>query len=95
MFQEQYKNIGNSSKNVQKTSDKQRISNAYTLPKLSKHNVGVVNVINKVSEDKDKNNSKLNNLMVQRIPQVDLKPDLVLQKLATVQIKPDSKKTLW
>lgn len=98
IFHEQIDHFRISSENPLETSKKQRIGNSYKLPKLSKqreHNVGIVNVMNKVSEEKDNTNSKMKNLAVQRIPQVDLKPDLVFQKLATIQIKPDSKKTLW
>lgn len=51
------------------------------------NNVGIVNFKANVPDDKD--NLKTKNLTVQRIPKVDLKPDLVTQKLANIQIKPD------
>jgi len=39
-------------------------------------------------------NDKVNKLTVQRIPCVELKADLVTQKLANIQIQPDNKKLL-
>lgn len=60
-----------------------------------KNNVGIVNLKANVPEEKENNNYKVKNLTVQRIPRVDLKPDLVTQKLSNIQIKPDNKKNLW
>lgn len=47
-----------------------------------------------ISDVKITNDCKVNKLTVQRIPCVNLKPELVTQKLANIQIKPDNKKIL-
>lgn len=53
-----------------------------------------MNFEDNISDGKNTNNCKVNKLTVQRIPCVNLKPDLVTQKLANIQIKPDNKKLL-
>lgn len=60
-----------------------------------KNNVGIVNLNANVPEEKENNDYKVKKLTVQRIPRVDLKPDLVTQKLSNIQIKPVNKKNLW
>jgi len=64
---------------------------------IAQNNVGITNVNfeDKISDGKYTNDCKVNKLTVQRISCVDLKPDLVTQKLANIQIKPDIKKLLW
>jgi len=53
-----------------------------------------VNFEDNIPDGKYTDDSKVNKLMVQRIPCVNLKPDLVTQKLVNIQIKPDNKKLL-
>jgi len=64
------------------------------LSKNDCQNVSLTNVNFEanISDEKYTNDCKVNKLTVQRIPCVNLKPDLVTQKLANIQIKPDNKK---
>jgi len=55
-------------------------------------NVGIVNYQALGFQEKD--DSKVKKLTVQRTPSVDLRPDLVTQKLTNIQIKPVNKQTL-
>jgi len=72
------------------------ISNELLLKNACQNNVGITNVHfeDNISDGKNTNDCKVNKLTVQRIPCVNLKPDLVTQKLANIQIKPDNKKLL-
>lgn len=97
IFQEKHVHFDNSSENLQRNNDSQQLSISPKLPELMKdckNNVGVVNVKANIPEEKE-NNTKIKKLTVQRIPRVDLKPDLVTQKLSNIQIKPVNKKNLW
>lgn len=47
-----------------------------------------------VPVEEENNGCKVNNLSVQQISRIDLKPDLVTQKLTNVQITPNYEKTL-
>ncbi|VVC43513.1 Hypothetical protein CINCED_3A019814 [Cinara cedri] len=58
------------------------------------NNVGIVNFIANSVNEKDNSDCHIKNLAVQKIPSVNVKPDLVTQKVTNIQIKPDSKKTL-
>lgn len=65
------------------------------LSKNDCQNVGITNVIFEANiSDGKYTNDKVNKLTVHRIPCVDLKADLVTQKLANIQIQPDNKKLL-
>jgi len=63
------------------------------LKNVCQNNVSITNVHfeDNISDGKNTNDCKVNKLTVQRIPCVNLKPDLVTQKLANIQIKPDNK----
>jgi len=63
------------------------------LRKNYENNVGIVNLEANIPDEKGNDNLKMKNLTVQQIPRVDLKPDLVTQKLANIQIKPNNIKT--
>lgn len=54
-----------------------------------------VNYDTKLPGEEENNDYKLKNLTVQKTPRVDVKPDLVTQKLTNIQIKPDNKTTVW
>lgn len=73
----------------------QQLKNSSTeIPELTKeckNNVGLVSFMAKAPVEKEINDCKLNNLSVQHIPRLDLKPDLVTQKLSNIQIKPHDK----
>jgi len=86
-----------SSENLQKTNNYSQhlLNNSTNLlesTKTCKNNVGIVNLKANIPDEKENDNLKIKNLTVQQIPRVDLKPDLVTQKLANIQIKPDSTK---
>jgi len=53
-----------------------------------------VNFEANISDGKYNNDCKVNKLTVRRIPRIDLKADLVTQKLTNIQIQPDNKKLL-
>lgn len=59
--------------------------------KECKSNIGLVNIIATVPVQNENNSCKVNHLSVQQIPRIDLKPDLVTQKLSNIQIKPHKK----
>lgn len=75
--------------------DPQEISHTPKLTKsfnkTSMNNIGIVNIDygDKVLDEEE---NKFKNLTVQKIPGVDLKPDLVTQKLANIQIESGNKK---
>lgn len=77
--------------NVQKTNNSQQLTYSSESPELMKdcknNNVGVVN-LKAIPEEKENKNCKIKNLTVQQIPRVEVKPDLVTQKLSNIQIKP-------
>lgn len=86
----------NTSQNVCQTNYTQPLSVSTNLPELvtnSKNNIGIVNLKANIS-DEEKNVCDVKKLIIQRVPGVDLKHDLVTQKLANVQIKPSNKKML-
>ncbi|CAI6343996.1 unnamed protein product [Macrosiphum euphorbiae] len=64
------------------------------LSKNDRQNVSITNVNFEanISDGKYNNDCKVNKLTVRRIPRIDLKADLVTQKLTNIQIKPDNKK---
>jgi len=66
------------------------------LSKNDRQNVSIVNVNFEanISDGKYNNDCKVNKLTVRRIPRIDLKADLVTQKLTNIQIQPDNKKLL-
>lgn len=66
------------------------------LKENSRNNVSIMNVNFEanIPDGRYTKDCKVDKLIVQRIPCVNLKPDLVTQKLANIQIKPDNKKLL-
>ncbi|KAE9537684.1 hypothetical protein AGLY_006707, partial [Aphis glycines] len=102
LTQEKHVHFNNSSKNLSTTNNSYQnllnpsISNELLLKNACQNNVGITNVHfeDNISDVKNTNDCKVNKLTVQRIPCVNLKPDLVTQKLANIQIKPDNKKLL-
>ncbi|XP_060862265.1 metacaspase-2-like isoform X2 [Metopolophium dirhodum] len=66
------------------------------LSKNDRQNVSITNVNFEanISDGKYNNDCKVNKLTVRRIPRIDLKADLVTQKLTNIQIQPDNKKLL-
>lgn len=92
-------NFEESVKNAHKIKEPQDMS--YTskftesIKENSMKNVGVVNIGYEDKTLDEEENDKFKNLTVQKIPRVDLKPDLVTQKLANIQIKPIKRKTDW
>lgn len=85
-----------SRKNVNIKNSFPHLNNSCKLPELNKelNNVGIVNLKAEDTDEKINNDDKMKNLKVQQIPRIDLKPDLVTQKLANIQIKPINKKYL-
>eukprot|EP00102_Acyrthosiphon_pisum_P021137 XP_016658347.1 PREDICTED: probable serine/threonine-protein kinase DDB_G0283337 [Acyrthosiphon pisum] len=63
------------------------------LSKNDRQNVSITNVNFEanISDGKYNNDCKVNKLTVRRIPRIDLKADLVTQKLTNIQIQPDNK----
>lgn len=102
LTQEKHVHFNSSSRNLSTTNNSYQnllnpsISNELLLKNDCQNNVGITNVHfeDNISDGKNTNNCKVNKLTVQRIPCVNLKPDLVTQKLANIQIKPDNKKLL-
>lgn len=89
-------NFEESVKNAPKIKDPQEISYTSKLTESIKensmNNIGVVNIGYEDKTLDEEENNKFKNLSVQKIPRVDLKPDLVTQKLANIQINPSKKK---
>lgn len=83
-----------SMKNANETNGCQQFENSCELPELPKNNVGIVNLKARETDEKVNNDDKTKKLAIQKIPRIDLKPDLVTQKLAKIQIKPINKKYL-
>ncbi|XP_025203785.1 putative uncharacterized protein DDB_G0282133 isoform X2 [Melanaphis sacchari] len=102
LTREKHVHFNHSSKNLGKTNHPhQNVHNSsksteQLLKNVSQNNVSITNVHfeDNNSDGKNTNDDKVNKLMVQRIPCVNLKPDLVTQKLANIQINPDNKKLL-
>ncbi|XP_050056040.1 uncharacterized protein LOC114125811 isoform X3 [Aphis gossypii] len=102
LTQEKHVHFNNSSRNLSTTNNSYQnllnrsISNELLLKNACQNNVGITNVHfeDNISDVKITNDCKVNKLTVQRIPCVNLKPELVTQKLANIQIKPDNKKIL-
>ncbi|KAF0768430.1 putative serine/threonine-protein kinase isoform X2 [Aphis craccivora] len=102
LTQEKHVHFNSSSRNLSTTNNSyQNLLNPSSPKELllkndCQNNVGITNVNfeDNISDGKNTNNYKVNKLTVQRIPCVNLKPDLVTQKLANIQIKPDNKKLL-
>ncbi|XP_060835044.1 putative uncharacterized protein DDB_G0286901 [Rhopalosiphum padi] len=82
-------NMNNHHQNLHNSSE----STELLLKNVCQNNVSITNVHfeDNISDGKNTNDCKVNKLTVQRIPCVNLKPDLVTQKLANIQIKPDNK----
>ncbi|XP_022168201.1 MATH and LRR domain-containing protein PFE0570w-like isoform X2 [Myzus persicae] len=98
--QEKRVHFNNSSGDLGGTNNPHQLNDSSTsIELLSKDNCRNVSITNVNFEDnipdgKYTNDCKVNKLTVQRIPCVNLKPDLVTQKLVNIQIKPDNKKLL-
>lgn len=83
----------NKPKNAQQLS----LSSSSEPPKLIKdykNNVGIVNLTAKDANIKGNSDCNTKHLTVQQTPSVNIKPDLVIQKVASFQIKLDNRKML-
>lgn len=74
--------------NLSSSSEPPKLINDY------KNNVGIVNFTAKVANIKDNSDCNTKHLTVQQTPCVNVKPDLVVQKVASFQIKLDNRKML-
>ncbi|XP_015363595.1 PREDICTED: uncharacterized protein LOC107161627 [Diuraphis noxia] len=98
--QEKRVHFNNSSVDFGRTDIPDKLNDTSKLIQLSSkdncRNVSITNVNfeDNIPDGRYTDDSKVNKLTVQRIPCVNLKPDLVTQKLANIQIKPDNKKLL-
>uniref|UniRef100_A0A2S2NHD7 Uncharacterized protein n=1 Tax=Schizaphis graminum TaxID=13262 RepID=A0A2S2NHD7_SCHGA len=86
-------NLGNNTNNPHQSLYNSSESTELLPKNVCQNNVSITNVHfeDNNSDGKNTNDCKVNKLTVQRIPCVNLKPDLVTQKLANIQIKPDNK----